>query len=484
MKLLTRLILTLACVGMLMSPIVGRGQAAPLADWTIMVFMDGDNNLELASLHDFDEMADVGSTDKVNIVVQLDRIGKYTVGAVDRQRRPYEYWDETLRYRITRGMKPSRAAAIKDATCTTSPGRPQVCPELNMGDPQVLTDFISWAKTQYPAKHYMLVIWDHGQGYRDLILDTATNRAAFRTDSPPATEQAQEQVRRGQAVMGAPFRAALGSPYRTASHDETNQDQLYNIEIQQGVRNGVGGRKLDILGFDACLMAMVETAYAMRDQADVMVGSEDLEPGAGWLYNDWLQKLVNKPSMDSVELAKLLVESYKNQYDSTTGTTTQSAVHLTQADALAQAISSLADSMRAKMDAEAQNIKAARDECDTFAPNPFEEPTPKDYFFHIDFIRFCDRLIAHTADPQIRQKAQTARDLAAASVIATYAGRNRQGRYGANGLAIYFPASGSIYKSDQYAQGGYEKSNTLFPVEFVQRHTWADFLQEYFRQFP
>lgn len=488
-------------IGLLLNPLATRGRVAmpnrsldtaqgpapaPLPEWTAMVFMDGDNNLEEDALHDFEEMAEVGSTDKVNIVVLFDRIGTYTVNSLDKAGDIYENWGETLRFHITKGMKPTRANAIKDATCQVSPGRPEVCPELNMGDPNVLRDFIAWGKRQYPAQRYILIIWDHGTGWRRVIPNTATNRAAFGPAPAPAgaSQQPTKQVRRGDMVMADTFRAALGSPYRAASHDETSDDQLYNSEIQQGLQDGLGGQKLQILGFDACLMAMVETAYAMRDQAAVLVGSEDLEPGSGWQYNDWLQQLVARPSMNEVELGNVLVESYKKQYDPVRKTTTQSAVRLTQADALAKAVSALADSMRAKMTSEAQNIKAARDECAMFAPNPFEETPPKDYFFHIDFIRFCDLLLAHAKDQDVKNKAQAARDLAAASVIATYAGSERKDRFGSHGLAIYFPASGSFYKNDQYAQGGYEKSNTVFPVAFVRDHTWSDFLHAYFKQFP
>jgi hypothetical protein len=476
-------------------PVSGQAVAAPIPEWTVMVFMDGDNNLELDALQDFEEMAEVGSTDKVNIVVQLDRIGKYAVGEQDKDGNLYENWDETLRFYITKGMKPERASALKEPRCQSPEVKPpRVCTELNMGKGDVLRDFITWAKTQYPAQHYILVIWDHGQGYRKVIPNTSNNRSVFgRMVPPPPTHstpdgQSPEQIKLGDMVMADPFRSALGSPYRSASHDETDDDQLYNLEIQKALQDSSAGQKLDVLGFDACLMEMVETAYAMRDQATVMVGSEDLEPGAGWQYNDWLNTLVGNSArgikMDANSLGKLLVESYKNQYEPTPRrTTTQSAVDLTKADALAKAVSTLADEMSAKMSTEASNIKAARDECAVFAPNPFDSNPPKDYFFHIDFIRFCDRLIAHTGNQGIRDKALAARNLAASSVIASYAGRDRQGNFGSNGLAIYFPASESLYKGDQYAQNGYEKSNTNFPVEFVQKQTWGDFLHEYFKRF-
>ena len=43
--------------------------------------------------------------------------------------------------------------------------------EVNMGDGKALGDFITWGIQQYPAKRYMLVIWDHGQGWRLFLSD-------------------------------------------------------------------------------------------------------------------------------------------------------------------------------------------------------------------------------------------------------------------------------------------------------------------------
>ena len=47
------------------------------ADWTVMVFLNGDNSLEPMALDDFKEMARVGSTDRVQVVAQVDLNGGY-----------------------------------------------------------------------------------------------------------------------------------------------------------------------------------------------------------------------------------------------------------------------------------------------------------------------------------------------------------------------------------------------------------------------
>ena len=43
------------------------------ADWTFMVYLNGDNNTEASAVNDFLKMAHIGSTADVNVVVQFDR---------------------------------------------------------------------------------------------------------------------------------------------------------------------------------------------------------------------------------------------------------------------------------------------------------------------------------------------------------------------------------------------------------------------------
>ena len=38
--------------------------------------------------------------------------------------------------------------------------------EVNMGDPNTLTDFVKWGLETFPARHTALVLWDHGGGWR------------------------------------------------------------------------------------------------------------------------------------------------------------------------------------------------------------------------------------------------------------------------------------------------------------------------------
>ena len=69
-------------------------------------------------------------------------------------------------------------------------------------------------------------------------------------------------------------------------------------------------------------MSMLETAYALRDSGSVMVSSEELEPGDGWSYDNFLQPLVADPAgTDAAGLGSLMVEAYRKYYGDRDATT-------------------------------------------------------------------------------------------------------------------------------------------------------------------
>ena len=156
----------------------------------------------------------------------------------------------------------------------------------DMGSPLALKQFIQWSKKTYPAKRYMLVIWNHGQGWRfQLAANSSLKRQSVRA---ALTKQDADKV--------PPNTPAVGG-YRAVSSDDDTGKILYNREVQEIIAAEFVKAKLDVLGYDACLMAMLETAYGVVPSVDVMVGSQELEPGSGWRYATWLDKLVAKPSM-------------------------------------------------------------------------------------------------------------------------------------------------------------------------------------------
>jgi len=114
---------------------------------------------------------------------------------------------------------------------------------INMADPNVFADFVIKNMKKYPAEHYMVDIGDHGGGWSGAISDDSSGGWM---DTPKI----------GQALAKI--------------YQET-------------------GQKIDILGFDCCLMATTEVAHELAPYVNYMVASEESEGGLGWNYNDVLK---------------------------------------------------------------------------------------------------------------------------------------------------------------------------------------------------
>ena len=428
----------------------------PVADWTVMVFLNAKNDLEPFAFPNFEQMARVGSSDRVNVLVEFGRPERNYVDL-------HGGWSTTLRFRVARGMKPTVRRALADL------GR------VNMGDGQALADFVTWARTEYPAERYMLAIWDHGQGWRRRM---ALDLQGTRTDLGRVARARERARDRAAGALGSlaplPDHQRIHGAVRYVSHDEDTGDKLYNREIQDALEALTAERRIDLIGFDACLMGMLETAYAMRNAGSVMVASEELEPGDGWNYENFLRPLAADPAgVDATELGRLMVAGYAEHYGDRDATTL-SAVDLSRAEPAARAVSRFATHAAGDIGGHLPALRRARRACDTYAPG---------YGLHsIDLGRFLDQVTrAPDVDPALAQRAGEARDAVAAMVIENYASTQRQGRFGSNGVAIYFPESKLAFDNDP-DRDGYLPGNRHYPVEFVDRLRWAKFVQAYVDQ--
>lgn len=404
-----------------------------VTQWTFMVYLDADNNLEGAGIDDFLEMASVGSSAAVNIVVQMDRVAGYTSS--------YGNWTDTRRFLIQNGDDPS--------------GTPvQNLGEQNMGDPAVLQAFVEWAVTNYPAEHYALIIWNHGDGWR------------YQRET--MLEMARTAEERGESDWAVAKGVAT---------DETDGDKLYMKEVQTALETAkqrLEDRhntvvKLDVVGFDACLMQLVEVAYALRNAANYVVGSEYTEPFNGWPYDPILAALVATPSSSPENLASIIVTEYVSSYSASD--VTQSAVDMAEIGDLYTKINAFTNQANAEWD----KLKTARNnsrEYHSYLCGP--------YCWGVDLWDFANRVNNLVTSSSIQAAALDLRNAVDDFVIAEGHG---SGMSGSHGIAIYFPATQTVFNNDP-DHTGYEESNTFMPVDFVTYANWDNWLQDFYSNIP
>ena len=416
-----------------------RAEAQEGRKWTVMVYMNGDNNLEEHLLDDAHEIRAAEHSASVKVVFQLDRHPDHDDRDGD--------WTQTLRFEDR-----FNGQYVRFASPATEIPWPRDTKEINMGAPESLTDFIRWAREAYPAEHYALILAGHGQGAR--------------VDS-----------------------AVLQTNPRTFGPDETvsRYDYLYVREAHEAIRKGLGeGNRLDVLGFDSCLMATVEVAYAFRDVARYMVASKAKEPGDGWDYTDWLGRFEQAASVtnrsDPAEvLARHLVDSYRRKRvcDGIANCqrkdhTTLSAVNLDATEGLVSVLGNLATKLtNAEADAW-KGIASARAKSRRYSG-----------YFSVDLKGFLTLLSNDSPFKAEANQVLTALSVATAASFSSYDEDSEEDLRGSGkgGLSIYFPAHQHEYMSDAN-RTGYTRTNTCHPMPFVQSQygaLWVDFVHEFFR---
>src|SRR5262249_46250428 len=143
----------------------------------------------------------------------------------------------------------------------------------NMGSAKALSSFIQWGLEAYPAERVMLDVWNHGGGWENLPknFDYESIARAAR----PARAGRLARLKRSVFRTTAASVLRQSVEKRAIAIDVGSHDYLDNQELRSAIASGLGrGRKLDVLGMDACLMNMFEVAYELKDVAKFQVGSE------------------------------------------------------------------------------------------------------------------------------------------------------------------------------------------------------------------
>jgi hypothetical protein len=372
----------------------GGGQAS----WTFLVYLDGDNNLESAGIDDFLEMSSVGSTSDVNIVVQFDRISGYDT--------TYGDWTDTRRFHITQGETPWDYNGVSIG-------------EANMGDPQTLIDFVQWGMSHYPADRYAVVLWDHGSGWRY-------------EEEPLFKGVAFDDTDGGDGLTSPELRSAM--------------DTLSNH----------GADPLDLVGFDACLMGMIEVDNQLIPYVDVRVGSEETEPEDGWPFDIILSELRGTPSMSASQLGTVIVDEYYASYGNYE---TQSAVDLhTAYDTLNTAVNDFAVALINGMNDHFTEIAGARANAQAFYVSSF-----------IDLYDFAYQINQSVSDSTLNGAATDVMNAVDNAVIREQHGSDWPG---AHGISIYFPESSGSYDATYDGSQGW--------LQFTMNTQWDEWLNAFY----
>lgn len=227
-------------------------KAAAKKDYTIMIYMVGSNLESESSLASQDLLEILES----GINPQRCNVVIYTGGA--------NSWALNIQSNVNTVLNINATGSDFDIIATTQSA-------ANMGDPYTLSDFLNYAYNNFPADRYSLICWDHGGG----------------------------------SLLGF------------GSDELYSHDSLSLTEMEYALNSSpFASKKLEFLGFDACLMATMEAAEMSEEYANYLIASEELEPGSGWNYQAF-----NKfnSTYDTKTIANEIINKYAESFSGFSG---------------------------------------------------------------------------------------------------------------------------------------------------------------------
>ena len=143
--------------------------------------------------------------------------------------------------------------------------------DVDMADQESFADFLKWGETQYPAQHYLVIMADHGGGWQGACSSESHHTWMALPDIASALKEAQDST----------------------------------------------GKKIDVLGFDACLMGSTEVVHELAPYTNYLVGSEETEAGPGWDYDPADSDLKGAPGPEtrsgSIDLPQVFGLAARNE---------------------------------------------------------------------------------------------------------------------------------------------------------------------------
>ncbi len=411
-------------------PILAPGKKA----WTFLLYLDGDNNLYQALASAVAGMEARTFSPDINVVVQLDGPAS----------------GDTWRFLVQKG-----------GVYTAELNRWFV-PEPNMGAKETLIGFVDWAQKEFPADYYYLAITDHGRGTQGIAWDTTSSN---------------------QYLTTRELRSALSTLYNSSN------------------------TKIQVLHLDACLMAMLEVACQVREYAEYMVASENLgwsvfayslyvptrsarenAEGADWAPLTYARVLEEVNSTTTPrDLAVSIVESYHNHPALKNNPRTISALDLSKAPEVRQALDDWAEEMRLNLETLQdqrpfkEKIQDRRLVVQKFDSRDYGRLTVEDEY--VDLYDLADQIRKVATIGRVAGLGQILMDAALGMVVAE---RHQSGSYSwqgdtpgnwnldeAHGISLYFPP-----RSGTNTYNSYINSDQLFQMTVDGK--WDDFLKAYF----
>lgn len=412
-------------------------------NWTFIIYIAAVNDLRKFAVHNIKQMLKHGSNERINILVHLD------IQLMNGQKM-------TLRYYVD-----------KNKLIHLNENDPH-SQSMDSGDEKSLVSCCNWAIKNYPAHHYGLILWNHGTG----IIDPARGRIINPSELfifNPLTRKLELD----RSIGFLDFINADDQEYRGICWDSITGNYLTNQKLDRALHeisaNILQGKKLDIIGFDACLMSMLEVANIVQPYAEIMLASQEVELGTGWDYARVFEPfLIN--TLTPQEFARHVVTIFKETYHAITGDYTQSAINLNYVKELEKNLNLVSSLLVEGIKTESSGSVSQMIKLSSNKKNctHFDEPSYKDlHHFYLNLQKNLPSITLHNKQDEYQFKnslyllLEQGKEIIKKMVIANTAGSSLKS---AQGISIYFP--------EKRIHSSYMKTT------FAQSNTWSALLRQ------
>ncbi len=455
----------------------------PKAHTTLIVYMAADNDLRSFAARNIKQMAAIGSNKHLHIAVHLD-------------------------IRITGNKKITRRYYIEQNKILHMNVNDPHTQKMDSGQPDTLISACKWAITNFPANEYVLVFWNHGTG----ILDPAHGRIISPTElftyNPTLNKL---ELDRSTSILGD---IDIRSPHNSddlllfLNQFDDNQEWSDITEILQADMNDcqppidqdpkgicwddstgnyltnqkvdialttirkecLNNKKFSIIGFDACLMSMLEVGNLFKKHAHIMVGSQEVELGTGWNYQKVLEPFLHG-AISKRDFACHITHVYEETYNKITNDYTQSAVFLDDLayleDNLDEIANLLIEALKLQKSKSVHNaIRASKNK---LLCTHFDEPSYVDLHhlytnleYNLKHFSFTNLQAGTKIVTELRRLLDHGRTIIRKLVLANVCGKNLNQ---ARGISIYFP--------ENRMHSSYQKS------PFAHQNNWTSLVKTY-----
>ena len=254
---------------------------------------------------------------------------------------------------------------------------------MSMGDAKTLSSFITFGISAAPAKRYIMILWDHG-----------------------------------------------GGPVYGLCNDENYRDESLSLkELKTGLTDGLKGNKLDIIGFDCCLMNCVDLCSDLYGIADYSVLSQELVSGTGLDYDGWMNPIREDPRLSSEKIATLMAETYvaENSRGRNASTATMTVIASEKMPAVMQAANNFSSALTSLMETNLAGVVRLRGQLTSFG-----EFLDEDASDLVDVSDMCDAFSALLPQESVELKEAAQQAVCYNCTTADIAGH-------AHGLSFFLP---------------------------------------------